>query len=316
MVIMEVYNIGKGLETITRHVGRWKGRELNLDYSELFERRKDFHGYEFEAVVLNDPPLTTVITENEEIRIGGLMGKLWHDEYEKHMNFSTRIRLVPDGKWGGRNENGTWNGMIKELHEGRSDVALCLFAISKARSEVVDFSSPLIETDIGLFIKYPERESSWMTFIRPFKQELWFSLAGLLMVFAMILSLTYHLGPEKIMNPQSFTFSFNIFLSLVAQMGQGSSLEPKSLSSKLVFLTIFVFSIFLITCFSAKLTSLLAFVKLEADIESLEDVLQSDYKIGTLKGTLALDMFRYAQKGTVFEQVFNRKNSEQPRISH
>ena len=154
---MEVYNIGKGLETITRHVGRWKGRELNLDYSELFERRKDFHGYEFEAVVLNDPPLTTVITENEEIRIGGLMGKLWHDVYEKHMNFSTRIRLVPDGTWGGRNENGTWNGMIKELHEGRSDVALCLFAISKARSEVVDFSSPLIETDIGLFIKYPEK---------------------------------------------------------------------------------------------------------------------------------------------------------------
>ena len=307
MVIKEVYNIGKGMNTIHKQIGSWKSRKLCLDDSNLFERRKDFNGFEFEAVVLEDPPITTVYTEEGKLRIGGFIGTFWHGIMEKHMNFSTKIRLVPDGKYGTRDESGTWNGMVQEVYSMRSDIALSDFAITKQRSEVVDFSPPILESDIGLFIKYPERESSWLTFIRPFDHNLWFSLGGLLFVFAFVLSLTYYLGYEKTVNPDSFTFSYNIFLPLVAQMGQGSVLEPKSVSSKMVFLTIFLFSIIIITSFSAKMISFLAFVKIDPEIETLEDVIASDFKICTVEGTTEADLFKKAQDGTIFKQVYDEK---------
>ena len=90
-------------------------------------------------------------------------------------------------------------------------------------------------------------------------------------------------------------------------MGQGSVLEPKSVSSKMVFLTIFLFSIIIITSFSAKMTSLLAYVKINPEIESLEDIIGSDFKICTVQGTTEADLFKKAKDGTIFKQVFDDK---------
>ena len=60
------------------------------------------------------------------------------------MNFSTRIIISPDGKWGARDENGTWNGMIQTLQSRRAQLALTSLTILKSRSEVIDFSPSLI----------------------------------------------------------------------------------------------------------------------------------------------------------------------------
>ena len=165
---------------------------------------------------------------------------------------------------------------------------------------------------MGLFIKYPERESSWLTFLRPFDHNLWFSLAGLLLIFTSVLSVTYYLGYEKTVNPDSFTLSYNIFLPFMAQMGQGSALQPKSVSSKLVFLTIFLFSIIIITSFSAKMTSFLAWVKIDPEVETLDDVVVSDFNICTLDGTTEADLFKKAQDGTIFKHIFDEKIQRNP----
>ena len=95
-------------------------------------------------------------------------------------------------------------------------------------------------------------------------------------------------------------------------MGQGSVLEPKSASSKVTFLTIFLFSIIIITSFSAKMISFLAFLKIDPEIETLEDVIASDFKICTIEGTAAEDLFKEAQDGTIFKQVHDEKILENP----
>ena len=74
-------------------------------------------------------------------------------------------------------------------------------------------------------------------------------------------------------------------------MAQGSVLEPKSASSKVVFLTIFIFSVIFITSFSAKMILFLAFVKIDPEIETLEDDIASDFKICTIEGTAEEDLF-------------------------
>ena len=117
----------------------------------MFERTKDFHGYQFEAVTLPEPAIVTVYTNKEEIRIDGLFGEVWHGILEKHLNFSTRIRLNPNEIYGVRDEKGTWSGMIQEIHSKRAQLALADLTITKARSEVVEFSLALFKANIGMF---------------------------------------------------------------------------------------------------------------------------------------------------------------------
>ncbi len=44
----------------------------------------------------------------------------------------------PDGKWGAKTANGSWNGMVGMLHRREVDMALGPFSITKARYEAVN----------------------------------------------------------------------------------------------------------------------------------------------------------------------------------
>ena len=79
-------------------------------------------------------------------------------------------------------------------------------------------------------------------------------------------------------------------------MGQGSSMEPKSISTRVAFRTIFCLAIFVLTCYSAKMISFLTFVKIHPPVESLQEILQSDYNTGTMKGSGEGDMFVNARE--------------------
>ena len=46
------------------------------------------------------------------------------DEISKRVGFKYQIYLVPDGKFGSKNQDGSWNGMIKELMIGVSSNGL------------------------------------------------------------------------------------------------------------------------------------------------------------------------------------------------
>ena len=83
--------------------------------------------------------------QGKQTKVGGFIGEIWHKVLEKTMNFSTRIILAPDGNWGSRDENGSWNGMIQEVYENRAQVAICDCYSTLARSEVVQFSPILME---------------------------------------------------------------------------------------------------------------------------------------------------------------------------
>ena len=59
-------------------------------------------------------------------------------QLSKMLNFKVRIFRRFDGKWGGIDKNGNWNGMISNLMSGEADIALAL-AMCCGRTEVADF---------------------------------------------------------------------------------------------------------------------------------------------------------------------------------
>lgn len=45
-------------------------------------------------------------------------------------------------EWGERDENGTWSGMLGELHRGAKDLAINYFTVTTERAEDFDYSVP------------------------------------------------------------------------------------------------------------------------------------------------------------------------------
>ena len=62
------------------------------------------------------------------------------EELSRALQFNYTIHLNEDNAPGAKNENGTWNGLIGDLIEGRADLAIADLTITFEREEVVDFT--------------------------------------------------------------------------------------------------------------------------------------------------------------------------------
>ena len=103
------------------------------------------------------PEIPFATWDDENKKIGAVIGELWHDIFEKTLNFTTEISQPPDMQWGSSNGDGTWNGMVGGLLENRSQIILASLYKTVKSAYVIDFSSTIAESRTRMFIKYPGR---------------------------------------------------------------------------------------------------------------------------------------------------------------
>ena len=58
-------------------------------------------------------------------------------------------------------QDGTWNGGIKDIIDGVADIGAAYFTASHLRSKVVDFTIPIDEESLTIFLKNPKLSFSW-----------------------------------------------------------------------------------------------------------------------------------------------------------
>ena len=153
--IREVYKIGPKLPQLSLEFGSWTSDLLTTTKVPFFERRKNMYGYQFKSKMGNEMPFQGVKKEKDGVilELKGILGEVWHQGIEKTMNFTTQITHSADGYWGSKNENGEWNGMINEIHQNQTDMAVTAFFVTYDRSEVVDFSPPFSKNNKSKLFK-------------------------------------------------------------------------------------------------------------------------------------------------------------------
>ena len=104
----------------------------------------------------------------------------------------------------------------------------------------------------------------------------------------------------------------SIFIIFASQAGQGSWLDPQSLSSKIVFLTSFLFGVILTTSFSAFLISFLSVINLTLPFASLKEIRTTDYDLGSVQGSSILDNFLYAPLNSIERKLAEEKIRQDP----
>lgn len=87
-----------------------------------------------------------------------------------------RLYFVQDRYYGAYNATTkSWNGMVKDLIDGKAEIALTTMTIKESRSRVIDYSVPFMygETKIMLGQKVKSWSKIEFGFLAPFHTNLW-----------------------------------------------------------------------------------------------------------------------------------------------
>ncbi|ENN75289.1 hypothetical protein YQE_08066, partial [Dendroctonus ponderosae] len=211
------------------------------------------------------------------------------DEIAKILHFDYEIDAVADGMFGNMDENGKWNGIIKDLIEKRADIGLGSLSVMAERENVIDFTVPYYDlVGITILMKMPETPTSLFKFLTVLENEVWlcilaayFFTSFLMWVFDRWSPYSYQNNREKYKDDEEkreFNLKECLWFCMTSLTPQGGGEAPKNLSGRLVAATWWLFGFIIIASYTANLAAFLTVSRLDTPIESLDD-LSKQYKI-------------------------------------
>uniref|UniRef100_A0A914DGH6 Uncharacterized protein n=1 Tax=Acrobeloides nanus TaxID=290746 RepID=A0A914DGH6_9BILA len=213
--------------------------------------------------------------------------------HEKIEDFEYEIFLSEGNKYGVKQADGTWNGVIGSLLRKKADLGIGPFTITQERQRVVDFSLPFMTSGISIMIKKPDKMelSSELSF---FTTQPWlYFLLALIIVFILLLLLTTIFFPLKESNlyqksrlPIAFWWIISILLT----------------------------ASFLAALLLASIFSLSHIQKHSPLIESLEDLLRLNHiKFGIQNGGSTENFFKHSTIAT-YKSMWDTMNAQEPSV--
>ncbi|XP_060526726.1 ionotropic receptor 25a isoform X2 [Cylas formicarius] len=211
------------------------------------------------------------------------------DEIADILHFDYEIEAVSDGLFGNMDENGKWNGIVKDLMDKKADIGLGSMSVMAERENVIDFTVPYYDlVGITILMKVPETPTSLFKFLTVLETEVWlcilaayFFTSFLMWVFDRWSPYSYQNNREKYKDDEEkreFNLKECLWFCMTSLTPQGGGEAPKNLSGRLVAATWWLFGFIIIASYTANLAAFLTVSRLDTPIESLDD-LSKQYKI-------------------------------------
>ncbi|KAH8409836.1 hypothetical protein KR222_009343, partial [Zaprionus bogoriensis] len=215
----------------------------------------------------------------------------------------------------GGNDYGSFNkttnmttGMLKEIVEGRADLAIADLTITAEREEAIDFSIPFMNlgkihgsTQISqitatnchcfqgiaiLYVQPQKAEPELFSFMDPFSQEVWLYLGIAYLGVSLCLFVLGRLSPSEwecpypcIEEPEElenqFTINNSLWFTTGALLQQGSEIEPKALSTRTISAIWWFFTLIMVSSYTANLAAFLTIENPSSSINSVEDLAEN-----------------------------------------
>ncbi|XP_014391532.1 PREDICTED: glutamate receptor ionotropic, kainate 1 [Myotis brandtii] len=213
-------------------------------------------------------------------------------ELSAMLGFIYDVRLVPDGRYGAQDDQGEWNGMVRELMDHRADLAVAPLTITYVRETVIDFSKPFMTLGIGILYRKPRGATN----------------AGAVSA-----------APR---NPGSMTISPQTLPVLreaesIRRHGPrgrwcpGSELVPKALSTRILAGSWWCFALVVLSSYTANLAAFLTVERMEAPIGSADDLAkQTRIEYGAVRDGSTVAFFKKSRIST-YEKMWAFMGSRQ-----
>uniref|UniRef100_A0AAX7UUG9 Glutamate receptor n=1 Tax=Astatotilapia calliptera TaxID=8154 RepID=A0AAX7UUG9_ASTCA len=243
------------------------------------------------------------------------------------LKFSFKIKLVDDGLYGAPEPNGSWTGMVGELINRKADLAVAGFTITSEREKVIDFSKPFMTLGISILYRvHLGRKPGYFSFLDPFSPAVWLFMLLAYLAVSCVLFLAARLSPYEWYNPHpclrerrdilenQYTLGNSLWFPVGGFMQQGSEIMPRALSTRCVSGVWWAFTLIIISSYTANLAAFLTVQRMEAPIESPDDLAdQTNIQYGTIHGGSTMTFFMNSRYQT-YQRMWNYMYSKQPSV--
>ncbi|VDD88194.1 unnamed protein product [Enterobius vermicularis] len=243
---------------------------------------------------------------------------------ERIENFDYEIKLSK--AFGSKQPDGDYDGVIGALIHGEADVCVASLTINQERERVVAFSKPFMTTGISIMIKKPDKqEFSVFSFMQPLSTEIWmyiiFAYVGVSVVIFLVSRFSpYEWRIEEMPSGRGFTISndFSVYnclwFTLAAFMQQGTDILPRSISGRIASSAWWFFTMIIVSSYTANLAAFLTLEKMQAPIESVEDLAkQTKIKYGIQQGGSTAQFFK-GSSVQMYQRMWRFMESQVPSV--
>lgn len=239
--------------------------------------------------------------------------------------FRYTLKLVGDGKYGSP-EKGGWSGMVRELMDKKADLAVASLTISYLREKYVDFTKPFMNLGISILFKRPRRESPGLfSFLNPLAIEIWVYVIAAYLVVSLMMYVLARFSPYEWYNPHPcnpdngvleniFTLSNAFWFAVGTLMQQGSDINPRAVSTRIVGGMWWFFTLIIISSYTANLAAFLTVERMVSPIESAEDLAkQTKITYGTIYGGSTMTFFQESKLPT-YQRMWSFMAQHKPSV--
>nr|APC94353.1 ionotropic receptor 8 [Pyrrhalta aenescens] len=300
---LHVFELMEGGQTIVGHWNNSKSPPLNI--SRLYTSNED----QGDADIRNKTfRVEITLTEPYGMRVESMQPVYGNDQYEgfvvdiikelsaiRGFNYTFVVR---EDKKNGEYENktGKWNGIIGDLIDENADLAICDLTITKDRAEVVDFTGPFMMLGVSILYKKPTKAPpSFFSFADPFAFEVWKLLIVSWVGVSLILFALGRISPTEWENPypciEEPEFLVNqldlrncVWFITGSIMQQGSEIELKSISTRMVAGMWWFFTLLMVSSYTANLAAFLTTEKPNPHFTNLHELVENADTIGIMVG--------------------------------
>ncbi|XP_033335445.1 glutamate receptor ionotropic, kainate 2 isoform X6 [Megalopta genalis] len=245
-----------------------------------------------------------------------------------HMvGFAYRIELVPDGKYGVYDyETGEWNGIVRQLMDKKADLAVGSMTINYARESVIDFTKPFMNLGISILFKVPTSHPARLfSFMNPLAIEIWLYVLAAYVLVSVTMFVVARFSPYEWNNPHpchvgsevvenQFSLANSFWFTIGTLMQQGSDLNPKAASTRIVGGIWWFFTLIIISSYTANLAAFLTVERMITPIENAEDLAgQTDIAYGTLDSGSTMTFFRDSMIET-YKKMWRFMENKKPSV--
>jgi len=241
--------------------------------------------------------------------------------------FHYTIKLSPSGKYGIQDQaTGEWNGIIRDLIDRKADLAIGSMTINYARESVIDFTKPFMNLGISIMFKVPTKKPALLfSFMKPLTLDIWLYVLVAYALVSLTMFLVSRFSPYEWRNPypcisdpsvvqNQFTLGNSFWFTVGTLMQQGSDLNPKAASTRIVGGIWWFFTLIIISSYTANLAAFLTVERMASPIESAQDLAeQREISYGTLESGSTLTFFRDSKIET-YQKMWRYMENKKPKV--
>nr|XP_053636465.1 glutamate receptor ionotropic, kainate 2-like isoform X4 [Cherax quadricarinatus] len=243
------------------------------------------------------------------------------------IGFQYKIQVSPSRTYGIQDPvTGEWNGIVRELQDNKADLAIGSMTINYARENVIDFTKPFMNVGISILFKVPtSQQTRLFSFMNPLAIEIWLYVLAAYVLVSITMFIVARFSPYEWHNPHpcaqesdvvenQFSLSNSFWFTIGTLMQQGSDLNPKACSTRIVGGIWWFFTLIIISSYTANLAAFLTVERMITPIDDVEDLAtQTEIPYGIQASGSTMTFFRDSKIET-YQKMWRFMENKKPSV--